>query len=34
MINSSPVKLSKHEMSDKELFQYLDELKDYPKPVI
>jgi len=25
--------LSKHEMSDKELFQYLDELKDYPKPV-
>ncbi len=26
--------LSKHEMSDKELFQYLDELKDYPKPVM
>ena len=27
-------KLSKHKMSDKELFQYLEELKDYPKPVI
>jgi tryptophan synthase beta chain len=27
-------KLSKHHMSDKELFQYLEELKDYPKPVI
>ena len=26
--------LSKHELSDKELFQYLGELKDYPKPVI
>jgi tryptophan synthase beta chain len=26
-------KLSKHKMSDKELFQYLEELKDYPKPV-
>jgi tryptophan synthase beta chain len=25
-------KLSKHKMSDKELFQYLEELKDYPKP--
>jgi len=25
-------KLVKHEMSDKELFQYLDELKEYPKP--
>jgi tryptophan synthase beta chain len=24
--------LSKHELPDKELFQYLDELKDYPKP--
>jgi tryptophan synthase beta chain len=27
-------KLSKHKMSDKELFQYLEELKDYPKPVV
>jgi tryptophan synthase beta chain len=26
-------KLSKHKMSDTELFKYLDELKDYPKPV-
>jgi tryptophan synthase beta chain len=25
--------LTKHELSDKELFQYLGELKDYPKPV-
>ena len=25
-------KLSKHKMSDTELFKYLDELKDYPKP--
>ncbi len=27
-------KLSKHKMSDTELFKYLDELKDYPKPVV
>ena len=27
-------KLSKHKMSDKELFQYLEELKDYPKPLV
>jgi len=26
--------LTKHELSDKELFQYLGELKDYPKPVV
>jgi tryptophan synthase beta chain len=26
--------LTKHELSDKELFQYLGELKDYPKPVM
>ncbi len=25
--------LTKHELSDKELFQYLGELKDYPKPL-
>jgi tryptophan synthase beta chain len=26
--------LSKHELPDKELFQYLEEIKDYPKPVM